>query len=169
MATSTFPALSIAPPQPQDYVGQFAKIVALRNALQTQQFQQQLQPLQLQQEQQAVAIQQQQVKDIQAGQQSFDQWDGKDYGNLAKLFVQNGGSISGANSIAMYGLNQAQKHAQTLKARQQPFQVLPAPPPPSPADEARNTLLAIQRTNPGLPAVPNNPLQFDGYIEEIQN
>jgi hypothetical protein len=104
MATSTFPALQIQPPQQQDLLGQYARLVQIRNAIQQQQFQQQYQPLQLQQEQQAVAIQQQQVKDIQAGQAAFNAWDGKDYGSLAKLFVQNGGSIGGANQIALPAL-----------------------------------------------------------------
>jgi hypothetical protein len=83
-------------------------MVALRQALQ-------MQPLQLQQAQQAVALQQQQVRDIQAGQAAYGEWDGKDYGELASLMIKNGSSVGAANQVAMYGLTMKQKLADIYK------------------------------------------------------
>jgi hypothetical protein len=109
-------------PQPTDILGQYAKVVALRNALQQQQYEQQMRPLQLQQEQQAVQLQQQQLRDAQAGQAAYGEWDGKDYNDLASLIVKHGGSINAANQAAQFGLNVREKmstinknQAETLK------------------------------------------------------
>jgi hypothetical protein len=60
---SSFPGPYI--PQPVDILGQYGKVVALRNALQQQAYQQQMQPLQLQQQQNELALQQLQLQDAQ--------------------------------------------------------------------------------------------------------
>lgn len=58
MATNVFPALNVQPPQQQDLLGQFGKVVALKNMLQQSEYQQQMQPLQLQAEQNQLEQQQ---------------------------------------------------------------------------------------------------------------
>lgn len=59
------------------------------------------------------------------------------------------------------------KYAQSIKAQQPPPPMAIAPQHDDGSNQVRATLLAIQKTYPGLPAVPNNPLQYDGYIEEV--
>jgi hypothetical protein len=93
----------------------YGKAVALKTALQQQAYQQQMQPLELQRQQQELALQQQQVQDVQAGQTAYGEWDGKDYGNLAKLIIQHGGSLNAANQVAMYGLNQQKTLSEIVK------------------------------------------------------
>ena len=109
MGSIPLPALDIRPPQPFDYLGQLGKVTALKGMLQQQQFQQQMQPLQLQQQQQAVQIQQQQLRDTQAGQDAYGEWDGKDYDKLASLMIKHGSSIAAANQAAAFGLAQREK------------------------------------------------------------
>lgn len=61
----------------------------------------------------------------------------------------------------------AVKYAQTLK-KPQPAQVIPMSiPEDDRSKQTRDGLLELQRTYPGLPAVPNSPLEYNGYIEEI--
>lgn len=65
MSSIPLPALTIRPAENYDPIGQYAKAVALKSAVENQQQQQQLRPLQLQQEQQAVQSQQLQIQSAQ--------------------------------------------------------------------------------------------------------
>jgi hypothetical protein len=71
MATNTFPALAVQPPQSPDLMGQYQKLAALRSVLQQQQFQQQMQPLELQQQQQQVEQQRRAMESQQAIAQAY--------------------------------------------------------------------------------------------------
>ena len=110
MAATVFPALDIKPQPAPDVLGQYARLMELQRQLQ-------LQPLQIQEARNQLAIQNQQVRDIQAGQDAFNQWDGKDYTELSKLIIKNGGSLSTANQIALYGLDRQQKLADIILKR----------------------------------------------------
>jgi hypothetical protein len=122
MATNVFPALDI--PQPINPTEQMGKAMALRSMLTQQQmqqqqmaYQQQLQPLELQQRQNELAIQQQQIQDVKAGQDAFAEWDPTTgYDKLAELSVKHGSSIAQAQKIQQFGIDAAQKKAETLKA-----------------------------------------------------
>ncbi len=62
----------------------------------------------------------------------------------------------------------AVKLAHNFKAKPPCSEVLPMPMPQDERSrQTREGLLEIQRTYPGLPAIPNNPLEYSGYIEEI--
>ena len=119
MATSTFPALAIQPVQQPNMLDQYARLLQIKNAIQQQQFQQQMQPLQLQQQQQAVALQQQQVRDQQAGQDAYAEWDGKDYTDLAKKVIAHGGSLGMAQNVAAFGLARQKDMSEIAKNKGQ--------------------------------------------------
>ena len=122
MATNVFPALDI--PQPINPTEQMGKAMALRSMLTQQQmqqqqmaYQQQVQPLELQTKQNELAIQQQQIADVKAGQDAFAEWDPTTgYDKLAELSVKHGSSIAQAQKIQQFGIDAAQKKAETLKA-----------------------------------------------------
>lgn len=115
MASIPLIALAGRPPEPVDTLGQYGRMVALKQAQQQMQYQQQMQPLQLQQEQQQLAIQHQQLVDQQAFHEAYSAWDGKDYDTLAGAVGKSGGSFQAVNSIRMAGLNQQKELSEILK------------------------------------------------------
>jgi hypothetical protein len=123
MGSIPLPALDIRT-QPTDPLEQLGRVQQLRTMAQQQQmqqqqmqYQQQLQPLQLQQEQQNVALSQQKVKDVQAGQAAYNEWDGKDYNDFARLIIKHGGSVGSANEVAMYGLQRQKELTDIAKSQ----------------------------------------------------
>jgi hypothetical protein len=113
MGSIQVPALQIQPPN--DPLEQLSRLAQLKAYLQQTQYQQQMQPLQLEQQRNQLTLQQQQIKDQQAGQAAYSQWDGKDYQDLAKLIIHNGGSVSSAQQVAAFGLTQLEKHSNIIK------------------------------------------------------
>src|SRR5262249_11757273 len=63
----------------------------------------------------------------------------------------------------------AVKYAQRLRAKQacQAMPIAEQEQEDPQTQLAHDTLVAIQKAYPSLPAIPNNPLQYDGYIEEV--
>jgi hypothetical protein len=100
MASIPLPALSVQPPQTQDTLGQFQKLAALRSLGQ----QQQLQSQQMESNQQEQQIRAQQIRDQQAMTAAMKTWNGKDYDDLAKSVLENGGSANAATQIQQHGL-----------------------------------------------------------------
>lgn len=123
MSSIPLPALAVKPPQQQDTIGQFANLLALKNQiqnapLQRQALQQQIQSGQLQLQQQQLAVQNQK-----AMTQAFQQWDGKNYGDLAHLALQAGASGDAVMALQQHALavrdtasQIAQRDAQTGQA-----------------------------------------------------
>ena len=77
-ANIPLPALGVQSQQQQDPLGQYGKLIALKNAMANQQQEQQLRPLQLQSAQAENQMQQQQLHDMQVGRQALQQ-SGGDY------------------------------------------------------------------------------------------
>lgn len=101
-------ALSVKPPEQYDPVGQYSRLLELRQQQQQSQMQQQEAPLRQQALQQQVQggqlqlqQQQQQLKDQQAMTAAMHEWDGKSLDDLSPLVLKNGGS-----STAVMGLKQ---------------------------------------------------------------
>lgn len=90
MATIPLPELSLQPPQQTDLLGQMGKVVALKSALQQQQYQQQMQPLQLQQEQLQVQQQQRSMQSQQALMQALVENPTADPDSLAQQAMKSG-------------------------------------------------------------------------------
>lgn len=101
MSSIPLPALAVKPPEPNDALGSFQKLMALKSMGQQQQIQQQ----QLAAGQQEQQIRQQQIADQQATTAALKNWDGKDYDSLAKDVLKNGGSANAATAIQQHGLN----------------------------------------------------------------
>lgn len=108
-----YPALSIQPPE--NPINNVAKLVALKTALANQQYQQQVQPLELQAQQVALQEHQQALKDQQAGIQAYQQWDGKDYNDLADLAGKAGGSLNFVTGIRQKGIELRKNLSDALK------------------------------------------------------
>jgi hypothetical protein len=87
------PALDVKPPQQPDVMGDMSKLMAMRGMMNQQQSQQQ-----------EMQLRQQQIQDEQATTAAMKNWDGKDYDQLSKAVLQNGGSANAATSIQQHGL-----------------------------------------------------------------
>jgi hypothetical protein len=101
---------------------QIGQVAQLKSLLQEQQFrqqqmasEQQMQPLRLQQAQNVLTEQQQKIQDTKAGQAAWNDWDGKDYTDLAHLIIAHGGSLQSAQQVAQFGLDSLVKHSTILK------------------------------------------------------
>ena len=93
MASIPLPALGVNPPQPQNPAEQMGKLVQMKSMMQ----QQQLQSGQLQ-------LQQQQLKDQHATTQAMLGWDGKNFSDLSKSVLTNGGSANAAMAVTQHGM-----------------------------------------------------------------
>lgn len=93
MASIPLPALDLKNPQQPSPLDDVSKLMALRSMMTNQQSQQQ-----------ELQIRQQQVKDQQATTAAMKNWDGKDYGTLAKSVLDNGGSATAAQGVQQHGL-----------------------------------------------------------------
>lgn len=93
MASLGPPLPELKLPQQPDPMGQISKLMALRSMMTQQQSQQQ-----------ELQIRAQQVKDQEATTAAMKDWDGKDYGALAKSVLQNGGSATAAQGVQQHGL-----------------------------------------------------------------
>jgi hypothetical protein len=90
MSSPPFPELDLQPIQPIDLVGQYSKILALKNMLQQQQFQQQMQPLELQRQQNELAMQQRGMQSQQAMMRALTEKPTADPDELAQTAMQYG-------------------------------------------------------------------------------
>jgi hypothetical protein len=119
---ATMPALPQLQPMPSP-LEQYAQVAQLKSLMQEQQlrqqqmaYQQQLQPLLLQQQQQAVQENAQKLRDTQAGQQAFAEWDPKDgYDALAAGMIKHGASVASAQQVSQFGLNSLKTHSETIR------------------------------------------------------
>jgi hypothetical protein len=101
---STYPAIQLNQNQ-EGPLDAYAKLVALRNAVEQMKYQRQARPLELERQQQenqqrGLTIQQQQqaLKDQQAMTQAMQDWDGQDFNQLPVLIKQKGGSYQAVMS-----------------------------------------------------------------------
>lgn len=93
----TLPQLQ--PVQIEDPLQQYGRVLAIRQAQQNQQYNQQAQPLQIQGEQQRLAIEQQQIADTKALTQAMQNWDGKSLDELPSAVLKAGGSANAVFSL----------------------------------------------------------------------
>lgn len=103
MASIPLPALDVKPPQPNDSLGAYQKLMALRSLGQQQQIQQQT----IQSNQQEQQIRQQQIVDEQAttaAMKSTDPTSPTYFDDLTKSALQNGASAARAQLIQQHGL-----------------------------------------------------------------
>lgn len=136
MAGIPLPALDVRAPQQPDLMQNMGNLMALKNAQQQMQLRQQLAPYQLQDAQNQAQLSalntqkaQADLNDRNAMTKALNQWDGKDYGSLAHLALQNGASgpaVMGiqqqalalrdtASKIAASDAITGSKNAETLK------------------------------------------------------
>lgn len=122
MASIPLPALSVRAPEQPDVLQKFGQILALKNAAQQVQLQQQEAPLRLQalqQQAQAGQINLEQGQEQQRNQQAitaaYHKWDGKDYNQLAKLALESGANGEAVQKIQQHALDIKEKYSQIAK------------------------------------------------------
>lgn len=115
MSSIPLPALAVNPPQQQDTLGNYEKILQLRQMqqeapLRQQALQQQVQSGQLQLQQQQRAMQ-----DQQAMTKAMQQWDGKSLDALPPLVLKNGGSANAVMGLKQKALAMQQQYSTIAK------------------------------------------------------
>jgi hypothetical protein len=111
MSTIPLPALQVHTAETPDPIGNFTRILQLRDFLQNEPVQRQI----LQQQQQAgqvdVEQKQQQLKDQQAMSSAMQNWDGKDVNSLVPLVIKQGASANAVMGLKSKILEQQQAYS----------------------------------------------------------